>query len=288
MPHTTPPVFRFAPSPNGALHLGHACSALINQKMAQEASGNLLLRIEDIDTTRCTLELETAMLDDLHWLGIEWTREPRRQSQHFDDYAVSLDKLRQAELIYPAFMSRAEIQNAVEGKTDWPRDPDGQPHYPGGERSWSDEQRENMIANRPNHAWRLDMHKALDRVDRRLSWTEHKSGMGDRKVITDPSIWGDVVLARSDTPTSYHLSVVLDDALQGITHVVRGKDLYHATSIHRLLQELLALPEPLYHHHRLILAQDGKKLSKSSNDTSLRSLRKAGYSPADIQRMVGL
>jgi len=290
MNSAAPPVFRFAPSPNGALHLGHAYSALLNQRMAREAGGSLLLRIEDIDTARCTPELEAAMLHDLAWLGIEWSGEPRRQSQHFSAYVEALDKLRQDGLIYPAFMSRAEIRNAVEDKSDWPCDLDGNPHYPGDERSWSAKQRESMIVNRPNHAWRLDMRVALERADNGQSWTEygHESDKDNRTVVAAPSAWGDVILARSDTPTSYHLSVVLDDAQQSITHVVRGKDLYHATSIHRLLQELLGLPAPQYHHHDLILAEDGRKLSKSSDDTSLQSLRKAGHTPADIRQMVGL
>lgn len=290
MTSAAPPVFRFAPSPNGALHLGHAYSALLNQKMASETGGTLLLRIEDIDTARCTPDLETAIIEDLRWLGIQWSGEPRRQSQHFDAYAAALGKLREIGLAYPAFMSRAEIRAAVKENPDWPRDPDGQPHYPGNEAEFSDAERQHAITEHSQHAWRLDTQAAQKEIGKRLRWAENANGPnGETEFIeANPSIWGDVILARSDTPTSYHLSVVLDDALQGITYVVRGHDLFDATAIHRLLQELLGLPEPLYHHHDLILADDGRKLSKSSQDTSLRSLRNAGHTPADIRRMVGL
>jgi len=290
MTSAVPPVFRFAPSPNGALHLGHAYSALLNQKMARETGGTLLLRIEDIDTGRCTPELERGMIEDLQWLGMEWSGETRRQSQRFDAYTGALDRLRKMGLVYPAFMSRAEIRAAVKEKPNWPHDPDGQPHYPGSERSLNDAEREQAINEHPQHAWRLDMHAALKHLDKRLSWNESGHGPDGETGLVEasPSIWGDVTLARSDTPTSYHLSVVLDDALQSITHIVRGQDLFHATAIHRLLQELLGLSAPLYHHHELILAKDGRKLSKSSRDTSLQSLRDAGHTPDDIRRMIGL
>lgn len=284
MTPSLPPGFRFAPSPNGALHLGHAYSALLNQQAAQQCGGSLLLRIEDIDTTRCTTQLEIQMLEDLNWLGVKWDAEPRRQSQHFREYAKTLTKLRKADLVYPAFMSRAEIRKSVADKKNWPHDPDGQPHYPGIEKALSPSELAILIEENPVHSWRLNMQMALQRLDRKLTWFEH-----DREPVeADPAVWGDIVLARSDTPTSYHLSVVTDDALQGITNIVRGKDLYNATSIHRLLQELLGLPEPVYHHHDLILAKNGHKLSKSSKDTSLRSLQNAGLSPDDIKHMVGL
>lgn len=289
-----PPVYRFAPSPNGALHLGHAYSALLNQSLARENGGRLLLRIEDIDTQRCTAELESAMLEDLRWLGIDWDGPPRRQSQHMADYREALDVLRDADLVYPAFMSRAEIRAALAGKQEagagWPRDPDGQPHYPGTERDWDAEERETMLREKPRHAWRLDMAKALAHAGGDIAWQEGGSGPeGETGTVrAEPSAWGDVILARSDVPTSYHLAVVVDDAIEGISHVVRGRDLFHATSVHRLLQVLLGLPAPHYHHHDLILAEDGRKLSKSARDTSLQSLRQAGLTPADIRRMVGL
>lgn len=289
-----PPVFRFAPSPNGALHLGHAYSALLNQQMAVEANGRFLLRIEDIDLQRCTPALEAAMLDDLRWLGLVWEEPPRRQSKHLETYRKALDVLRDAGLAYPAFMSRAEIKAAVTRKEEsgmnWPRDPDGQPHYPGDEREWSPQRQRQMSLEKPRHAWRLDMAAAMRHAGDRLVWSESGAGPdgSSGEIVADPSAWGDVVIARSDIPTSYHLAVVIDDAGQSITHVVRGRDLFHATSVHRLLQVLLGLPAPHYHHHDLILTDDGRKLSKSARDTSLQNLRDAGLTPADIRRMIGL
>ena len=287
----TPPVFRFAPSPNGSLHLGHAYSALLNFQMAREAGGTFLLRIEDIDVTRCRPDLETQMLFDLEWLGIEWDGAPRRQSEHFEEYREALETLEDAGLIYPSFMSRSQIKKAVaEMDGDWPRDPDNAPLFPGDEKTWSRERQEAAARLKPSHTKRLNMQEAIAHCGGPLTWDEHGSGpegeSGD--VIAKTDAWGDVVLARSDTPTSYHLSVVVDDALQGITHVVRGRDLFHATSVHRVLQHLLGLPAPLYHHHDLILDETGRKLSKSLQDTSLTALRESGLQPADIRRMVGL
>jgi glutamyl-Q tRNA(Asp) synthetase len=288
MPANPPPVFRFAPSPNGALHLGHAYSALENKRLCAEFLGVYRLRIEDIDQTRCTLQLEDQMLDDLRWLGIEWAGQPRRQSQHFDDYAAALAKLRQAGLVYPAFMTRGDIRKFVQEQPDgtgsWPLDPDGAPHYPGGERHWSKDRQDAMRQQVQVHSWRLDMQAALERVPGDIIWTE--TGLSpdgqSGSALARPERWGDVVLARSDTPTSYHLAVTLDDALQEVSHVVRGRDLYHATSVHRLLQILLDLPVPVYHHHDLVLGDDGRKLSKSQGDVSLRNLRDQGVRPQDI------
>ncbi len=259
--------------------------------MAREAGGTFLLRIEDIDTSRCRPDLETQMLFDLDWLGIEWDEEPRRQSEHFDDYRAALDTLEDAGLVYPAFMSRSRIKKAIADKADeWPIDPDGVPHYPGDERSWSDEKRDAEARLTLSHAKRLDMDKALVHYKTMLGWTETGAGPeGETGDVTGkPEAWGDVILARSETPTSYHLSVVLDDAMQGITDVVRGRDLFHATSVHRLLQELLGLAAPIYHHHGLIVDDSGRKLSKSLKDTSLTALRESGLQPEDIRRMVGL
>jgi glutamyl-Q tRNA(Asp) synthetase len=280
-------IFRFAPSPNGALHLGHAFSALINEKMAREIGGKLLLRIEDIDQTRCTPELEAAMLEDLDWLGIPFEKPHRRQSEHFETYRSMLESLRKDGLVYPAFLSRGEIRRAVErfeanGKK-WPRDPDGAPLYPGNERDLSDAERARLIDGGAPFAWRLDISRALAGLGRPLSWQE----IGQGTVSADPAAWGDVILARRDTPTSYHLSVVADDAAQGVTHVVRGRDLYHATSVHRLLQYLLGLDEPLYHHHELVLAPDGEKLSKSRSDTGLAALRERGVAATEIRLRLG-
>jgi len=285
------PVFRFAPSPNGLLHLGHALSAFLNHDMAQKGGGGFLLRIEDIDLTRCTPEYEQSIYDDLAWLGLTWEHPVRKQSEHFETYADALARLDTMGLIYPAFLTRGEVKAIVteheKAGTIWPRDPDGSPHYPERDKLRSAEERQSLIQQGVRHAWRLDMAKALELVDRPLSWQE--SGDGKRgEISADPAAWGDIILSRSDAPSSYHLSVVVDDALQGITHVVRGLDLFHATSVHRLLQTLLDLPEPLYHHHRLLLDGYGKKLSKSSGSTGLADLREQGMSAADIRRLVGL
>jgi glutamyl-Q tRNA(Asp) synthetase len=288
------PVFRFAPSPNGELHLGHALSALTNQAMAEAAGGRLLLRIEDIDTQRCTPDFEAGILRDLEWLGIDWEKPVRRQSEHFVEYGMLLDRLVGEELVYPAFMSRGEIRahiaEAENRGRDWPRDPDGVPLYPALDKAIGQRERQRRIAAGEPFAWRLDTKAALERVAGPLSWTEFldASMAASRHADASPDAWGDVILARRDVPTSYHLSVVADDALQSVTHVVRGMDLYHATGVQRLLQALLGLPEPIYFHHRLILGSDGRKLSKSDRSTSLRSLRESGHGPDDIRRLVAL
>ena len=261
--------------------------------MAQEAKGRFLIRIEDIDRIRCRPELETDMLEDLEWLGLEWETPPRRQSDHFANYAEALDTLICENLIYPSFMSRKEIRDSVASKiqsgTDWQNDPDGSPIYPGLEREWSTAEQEKECNISPLHNLRLNMGSALKHTNKTLSFFETGSGPKQETGLcnAEPEKWGDLVLARSDTPTSYHLSVVIDDALQGITHVVRGRDLFHATSVHRLLQELLGLPEPEYHHHDLIVADDGRKLSKSAGDTSLRALRNAGLTSQDVKKLIG-
>jgi len=284
----TTPVFRFAPSPNGYLHLGHALSALVNFDMARAAGGRFLLRIEDIDAARCRPHYEQAIYEDLAWLGITWEKPVRRQSAHLDDYRAALGQL--DGLLYPSFETRGEIARLVaerERHAPWPRDPDGAPLYPGDARSLAAvERRRCMEAGEP-YALRLDMAAALARTGA-LSWIEIACGGKTTPVAASPQMWGDVVLARKETPTSYHLSVVIDDAEQGVTHVVRGQDLFAATSVHRVLQALFALAAPIYHHHRLILDADGQKLSKSTRATALRALRETGASSADIRRMVGL
>lgn len=286
------PIFRFAPSPNGYLHLGHALSALINFDLARAAGGRLLLRIEDIDRARCRPEYEAAIYADLAWLGVAWEEPVRRQSDHFDDYRVALARLEADGLVYASFESRAEIAALVaarEASGPWPRDPDGAPLYPGmGRRLSLSERRRRIEAGEP-YALRLDMATALARAGR-LDWTETGTGPSGESgtVAAAPAAWGDVVLARKETPTSYHLSVVVDDALQGVTHVVRGRDLFWSTGVHRLLQALLGLPVPVYHHHRLVLDRDGRKLAKSTRATALRALREDGATAADIRRMVGL
>jgi glutamyl-Q tRNA(Asp) synthetase len=284
------PVFRFAPSPNGRLHLGHALSALLNLKMARESGGRMLLRIEDIDRVRCTPRLEAMMLDDLRWIGFEWDEPPRRQSEHFEEYRAALDDLRRRGLVYPAFLSRSAIKALTAVDPAWPADPDGAPHYPLTERALSAHERDARIAAGEDFALRLFMDRAMEAATQPLQWAESGRGpdgeTGD--VPARPRQWGDVILGRKDTPASYHLACVLDDALQGVTHVVRGTDLFHATSVHRLLQVLLGLPAPQYHHHRLVLGSDGRKLSKSRADTALGSLREGGATPADIRAMIGL
>lgn len=290
-----PPVFRFAPSPNGLIHLGHALSALTNQRFARLLGGRLLLRIEDIDTLRCTPAFEAAMLRDLAWLGLGWETPPRRQSEHFMDYREALSRLMDHGLVYPAFLSRGEMRDRILAREAageaWPRDPDGVPIYPGEEdRALSPSRRQELMMSGTPFAWRLDMEKAVAMAGADLTWREAsvESLETVEEIAADALAWGDVIVARRDVPTSYHLSVVVDDALQGVTHVVRGADLYAATAVHRLLQRLLGLPEPLYHHHRLILGPDGRKLSKSHGDSGLVALRDKGLTPADVSRMVGL
>lgn len=290
----TQPTFRFAPSPNGHLHLGHAYSTLLNQKLASAMGGRLLLRIEDIDTLRCPPELEADIFRDLEWLGIDWERPVRRQSEHFADYEKVLGRLIREELVYPAFMSRGEIRAFIAGSKnrgrDWPHDPDGVPLYPGSDRTLSVNARKRRMAQGEPFAWRLDIGATMASIGKSLSWVEYtdESLTTTNTVAAQPQDWGDVILARRDIPTSYHLAVVLDDALQGASHVVRGRDLFLATSVQRLLQELLGLPQPTYFHHPLILGADGRKLSKSFGDTSLAALRDAGISPEEVRAQVGL
>ena len=286
------PVFRFAPSPNGYLHLGHAFSALLNLDLARQTGGRLLLRIEDIDLTRCKPEFETAIYEDLTWLGIAWDEPVRRQSEHLADYREALEKLSAQNLVFPSFETRGEIAKLVaqrEASGRWPRDPDGAPLYPGTAKLLSSDERARLLGSDAPYALRLDMAAACARAGD-LFWAEHGEGPDGEvgAVAARPEAWGDVVLARKETPTSYHLSVVVDDALQGVTEVVRGQDLFWSTSVHRLLQQLLGLPQPAYRHHRLILDAAGGKLSKSTEATGLRELRAGGARPADIRGLVGL
>jgi glutamyl-Q tRNA(Asp) synthetase len=287
-----PPVFRFAPSPNGYLHLGHACSALLNFDLARQRGGRFLLRIEDIDVSRCRPEYEAAIYEDLAWLGISWETPVRRQSEHFPAYREAIGRLSAQGLIYPSFESRADIARLVEARekqAPWPRDPDGAPLYPGTAKSLSPAERQELLASGAPFALRLDMEAALARAGQ-LVWTEQGAGPAGEtgEMAARPEAWGDVILARKETPTSYHLSVVIDDALQGVTDVVRGEDLFWSTSVHRLLQHLLGIPQPAYRHHRLIRDEAGQKLSKSTMATGLRELRAAGANPADVRRLVVL
>ncbi len=305
-------VFRFAPSPNGFLHLGHAFSALLNYELANECGGRFLLRIEDIDLSRARPEFEAAIYEDLAWLGLQWELPARRQSEHFDDYFEALERLEALGLLYPCACTRADIARVA--PKDGPRDPDGAPLYPG---TCQDKRRSPIheVLRAGGVALRLDMEKALGlanispslraegeaiqesreapgllRSARNdgvgappLAWREF--GLGD--VAARPEQWGDVVLARKDTPTSYHLAVVVDDALQAVTDVVRGKDHFQATSVHRLLQQLLGLPAPDYRHHELLLDARGEKLSKSRESKTLRQLRAEGVTPLEARALAG-
>ena len=271
------PVFRFAPSPTGHLHLGHALSALLNFEEARAAGGRFLLRIEDIDPTRCKSEFEQSICEDLEWLGLTWETPARRQSQHFEDYVIALGKLEAEGLLYATYETRADLARLITG-----RDPEGGPRYSRDEGLSPDESRAREQRGEP-YALRLDMREALSRVPSPLHWKE-----ANEKIEAEPARWGDVVLGRKETPASYHLAVVLDDALQGVTHIVRGKDLYEATAVHRVLQELLGLPAPHYRHHRLLLDEHGKKLSKRDKSTTLRDLRASGWTIGDVRKAVGL
>ena len=271
------PVFRFAPSPNGEFHLGHAYSALFTARAARRAGGLCLLRIEDIDWTRCRPEFATGIFEDLAWLGLSWPEPVRFQSRHLDDYAAALDRLLGEMLLYPCFCSRKDIASA-----SGTFDPDGNALYAGACRRLSASEVEERMAKGAPYSLRLDMEKA-SRMASKLFFFDGEQG----EVEADPGRWGDVVLARKDIRTSYHLSVVVDDAIQGITHVTRGRDLYQATHIHRLLQALLGLPTPRYHHHELITTSLGRKLSKTLSDPSLRMLRNSGLTAAEVRQQLG-
>ena len=277
------PVFRFAPSPNGLMHLGHAYSALLNAKLAGESGGRLLLRIEDLDQSRCKREYEAAIVDDLAWLGIVFDAPPRRQSEHVADYARALASLRARGLVYACFCSRAEIAAASEGA----RDPDGAPIYSGACRALTPRQVADRLAAGERAALRLDSARALAAAPRNLSWREFGEGETESFRRADPAAWGDFVVRGKDNAASYHLAVAVDDALQGVSDVARGRDLLAATSAHRLLQALLGLPAPRYRHHRLVLDDEGAKMSKSASSPALSALREQGYSARDVRAALG-
>ncbi len=284
------PVLRFAPSPNGELHLGHALSAITGYEMARRLGGRFLVRIEDIDVGRTREAYVAGIFEDLAWLGLTWEQPVLRQSEHFPVYRAAAARLESQGLLYPCFATRAEIEVAA---TLGQVDPDGAPLYPGVHKQLQPGDVASRKARGEPFALRLDMAKAIELArerlgDARLRFTELGAAGEPNTIYAHPERWGDAVIVRKDTPTSYHLSVVVDDARQGVTHVTRGRDLYAATDLHRLLQVLLDLPEPRYHHHRLLKDNDGRKLSKSARDTSLRSLRKAGISAAEVWRMVGI
>ena len=277
-PHPSP-VTRFAPSPTGLLHLGHAYSALFSERAARAAGGRFLLRIEDIDRGRCRPEFEAAILEDLAWLGLAWEAPVRRQSEHMADYAAALDRLEADGLVYPCFCTRKEIQAEVARSGHAPHGADG-PLYPGTCRRLDAGERRARVAAGAAHALRLDVAAAAARTGP-LRWHDRDRGIQD----ADPAVHGDVVLARKDTPTSYHLAVTLDDHIQGVSLVTRGVDLFVATHVHRLLQALLGLDVPAYHHHRLLTDADGQRLAKRDRALTLRALREAGHTPAEVRRL---
>lgn len=283
-------VFRFAPSPNGDLHLGHALSALIGHDWACAVDGRFLVRIEDVDVGRCNAAFADAILEDLRWLGIRWDDPVVRQSEEFAAYRTASGRLEQMGLLYPCFATRAQIAAAsLPDRID----PDGAPLYPGLHRGMNAHEAEARKARGEPFALRLDMARALAQArvvtgGEPLCFTEVTRAGDPRMHPAEAERWGDAVIVRKDVPASYHLAVVVDDARQGITHVTRGQDLFAATGLHRLLQVLLALPEPVYHHHRLVTDAAGRKLSKSARDTSLRSLRRDGLTPDGIRQLAGL
>jgi glutamyl-Q tRNA(Asp) synthetase len=284
------PVLRFAPSPNGEMHLGHALSALIGYARAQACGGRFLVRIEDIDKGRSRPEFVDGIFADLAWLGIGWEEPVLFQSTRLSAYGMAAQRLEAMGLLYPCFATRAEIDRAAAGGA---ADPDGAPLYPGLFKGADAREVARRKASGEAFALRLDMGGAIaaaaDKLaEAPLTFVELGEDGSERTVEARPERWGDAVIVRKDVDASYHLAVIVDDAWQGITHVTRGRDLYAATDLHRLLQVLLDLPAPLYHHHRLITDATGRKLAKSARDMSLRSLRESGCRPADIRRMVGL
>jgi len=284
------PVFRFAPSPNGELHLGHALSALVGYEQARARGGRFLLRIEDIDVGRSRERFVAGIFEDLAWLGLTWEEPVVFQSRRMPAYGEAASKLEAMGLVYPCFATRAEIEAAAAGGRT---DPDGAPLYPGLYKGCDAQEIAQRTAAGEPFALRLDMGRALAAAAGKLqgaglTFAELGDDGAAQTVAACPERWGDAVIVRKDVPTSYHLAVVVDDAWQGVTQVTRGRDLFAATDLHRLLQVLLDLPAPLYHHHRLITNEQGRKLAKSARDTSLKSLHQSGATPADIRRLVGL
>lgn len=276
-------VTRFAPSPTGYLHLGHAFAALTAWRRARDGGGRFLLRLEDIDQGRCRPHFAAAILEDLAWLGLDWDGEVRVQSAHLPEYRGALDRLAAGGLLYPCFCTRADIAREVAAAAGAPQGPDG-PRYPGTCRTLSAEARAVRCASGVPYALRLDMAKAVAAVPAGLRVTEE----GEPPAPCDPFPFGDVVLGRKDVPASYHVCVIHDDALQGVTLVTRGTDLKPATHLHRLLQALLGLPAPNYHHHALMTDDLGNRLAKRNNSPTLRSLRSSGTAPRDIRARFGL
>ncbi|MFZ4685817.1 MAG: tRNA glutamyl-Q(34) synthetase GluQRS [Hyphomonadaceae bacterium] len=285
-------VTRFAPSPTGRLHLGHAYSALLAHDWSRREGGRLLLRIEDIDTTRCRPEYEAAILEDLAWLGIAWPTPVRRQSEHFTDYASALEKLGNLGVLYRCFLTRREIAEQAMSAPHGPGEGAAGIIYRGPATPMSGDEQEFRVARGDPFAWRLSMNYSQDllgEVFARLEFRERdEATKAERSIAARPEIHGDIVLARKDTPASYHLCVVHDDASQGVTHVIRGEDLRDATHVHVLLQRLLGLPQPIYTHHRLLTDEAGRRFAKRDRSLTLAALRDSGLAAVDIRARIGL
>jgi glutamyl-Q tRNA(Asp) synthetase len=285
-------VTRFAPSPTGPLHLGHAYAALVAHDLARAAGGRFLVRLEDIDTGRCRPEYEAALFDDLAWLGLAWDGPVWRQSERFPAYAAALSRLDALGVLYPCFCTRRDIADEVARAGGAPHDTDGAPAYPGTCRGRDPAERARRIAAGQSYALRLDLAAAMAMAVRGhggpLLFRERGTGPAGEhgEIVADPSPLGDVVLARKDVPASYHLAVVVDDAAQGVTLVTRGEDLFSATHLHRLLIALLGLPLPAWHHHALVRDGVGRRLAKRDGARSLAALRDAGADPAAIRAML--
>lgn len=274
-------ITRFAPSPTGYLHLGHAYSALFAYHLAMKSGGTFLLRIEDIDGTRCHPQFHDAIPEDLSWLGLHWKTPVRVQSEHMTEYAAALEKLRNRRLLYPCFCTRKDLQQDALQSANAPHATDQQMIYPGTCRHLSESERADRLATTPQVAWRLDCAAAIKGTGA-LTWLDRRKGM----ITAQPEMFGDVVLARKDCSASYHLCVTMDDALQGITLVTRGEDLFTSTHIHRLLQALLGLPTPEYEHHPLLLDQNGRRFAKRDQSVTLRALRAEGHTPDTVQQLI--
>jgi glutamyl-Q tRNA(Asp) synthetase len=275
-------VTRFAPSPTGHLHLGHAYAALVAWRRAREAGGRFLLRLEDIDTARCRPAFAAAILEDLAWLGLDWNGPVRMQSEHFAEYRAALEALAARGLVYPCFCTRAEVEREAARSASAPHTPDGTPPYPGTCRGLAPAERARRIAAGERYALRLDMARAVATVRVPLTFEEESEGT----IACHPARFGDIVLARKDIPASYHLCVTHDDAVQGVTLVTRAIDLKPATDLHRLIQAIMGWPAPRYAHHKLLTDAEGRRLAKRDRAATLRDLRAQGYSAAQVLNIV--
>lgn len=276
-------VTRFAPSPTGHLHLGHAYSALLAWKMARERNGRFLLRIEDIDFNRCSAANTEQIFEDLNWLGIEWEMPVRIQSEHLEEYSQTTDSLLDRGLLYPCFCTRKDILREIEEAGGAPHGSDG-PLYPGTCRHLSTQEREDRIAAGESYALRLDLERALDLVGHDLTWEDSIHGTQNAR----PELLGDAIIVRKDIGSSYHLAVTVDDGIQGITDIVRGVDLFDSTHLHRVLQALLDIAPPTYHHHELLTDDSGRRLAKRDKSITLNSMRESGKTPDEIRNSLGI